>query len=58
MIALIVIKFWLTKPFIALPSMLHVNDPDTNYHYHELKANQWWYWWSGESSPLNPRHKK
>ncbi|WP_310379041.1 RHS repeat-associated core domain-containing protein [Flavobacterium sp.] len=45
-------------PFIALPSILHVNDPNTNYHYHELTANQLWYWWSGESFLLNPRHKK
>ena len=44
--------------FIALPSVWHVNDPDTNNHYHEKTANQLWYWWSGESDDRNPRYKK
>lgn len=46
-------------PYIALPSILHVNDPNSNNHYHEKTANQLWYWWSGESFPKeNPLYTR
>lgn len=49
---------WLYYPLIALPSILHADDKDTNNHYHEKTANQLWYWFSGESDKTNPLYKK
>ncbi|SNR73826.1 RHS repeat domain-containing protein [Flavobacterium sp. ov086] len=41
---------------IVIPSMLHVNDPTTNDHYHEKSANTLWYLYTGEHHKSNPRY--
>jgi RHS repeat-associated protein len=45
---------FLYYPLIAVPSMTHVNDPNSNTHYHESIANELWYLFSGERHDSNP----